>query len=134
MKESSVITAVQVYSFIVMDDQDESRLDTFFTQHFTDYSRTFFSTLIRKGCVSINNKVTTKTGATVKKGNRIILNVPTTSTKPSFDKEQIAKLGVTLIHQEKDFAIINKPAGLMTHASRHNSNEPSLVTWLLESF
>jgi len=38
-----------------------------------------------------------------------------------------------IIYEEKDFLAVEKPAGLLTHPTKH-SNEPTLVDWLLERY
>jgi 23S rRNA pseudouridine1911/1915/1917 synthase len=60
--------------------------------------------------------------------------IPVAQERKTLDKDEAKKLGVSKIHQEKDFAIVNKPAGLVTHAPHQESTEISLVDWLLTEF
>jgi len=42
---------------------------------------------------------------------------------------------IKIIYQDKNFIAINKPAGLLVHASSYQkTDEPTLIDWLLENF
>jgi 23S rRNA pseudouridine1911/1915/1917 synthase len=39
----------------------------------------------------------------------------------------------TILHETKDFLVVNKPAGLIVH-SDGKTDEPTLVDWLLQQY
>lgn len=134
MEENTILCPGQSYCFTVALEDHDTRLDSFITQQFSKYSRSLFKRLIDQGCVSINNKPVTKAGALLKENDAIVIAVPLPQEKKVLSKQEADKLGVALLHKEKEFAIIHKPAGLVTHAPHMKSLELSLVDWILSHF
>lgn len=134
MEERSLLCPGESYSFNVEEAYHETRLDMFLADQFPGYSRSLFKKLIDEKAVTINNKPATKAGAIIKKNDAVIITVPETKQKQVVSKEALEKLGITLIHQNKDFAIINKPAGLITHPPHVDSDEVSVIDWIISHF
>jgi 23S rRNA pseudouridine1911/1915/1917 synthase len=134
MEENTVLCPGKAYCFTIELESNDIRLDNFITQQFPKYSRSLFKRLIEQKCVTINDKVATKAGALLKEKDEIVMTIPFPKKKAVLTKQEADKLGVALLHEEKDFAIIHKPAGLVTHAPHMESEELSLVDWILSHF
>lgn len=134
MEDNALLHPGESYTFTVALKDDGARLDTFVCQQFPSYSRSLFKKLIEQGCVRVNTTAPTKAGTFVRTHDTVTLTIPVPEKKELLSKEDASVLGVALIHQEKEFAIINKPAGLVTHAPHTKSTEISLVDWLLAQF
>lgn len=134
MAEQPILSPGQSYSFTIESEYHETRLDMFLAEQFAGYSRSLFKRLIDDKAVTINNKVASKAGAVIKENDVVIVTVPKTKQKKVLSEEEVEKLGVELIHQNKDFVIINKPAGLITHPPHVDSDEASVVDWIVSHF
>ena len=101
------------------------RLDTFLQSKLRDCSRSFLQFLIKKGNVAVNGGI--------KKKNYILrgdedISVDLIADPASYIKAEEAPFEV--IREEKDFLIISKPAGVVTHPSGRLSSG-SLLQGLL---
>lgn len=101
------------------------RLDKALQQKNPDFSRTFFAKLIEDGFILVNSKIICKASFLIKNEDEIEIcfeeqsfEVPKTTTE------------IEIIVEEKDFFIINKPAGLITHPAPTSKNDPSVVSIL----
>ena len=128
----------QVYTFSYNapsgDQGEQKRLDLFLTNKFPDSSRSLLQQLIKEGHVQINNKTVRKTGTAVEVGDAIIVKVPAQEEKVVATAAVVQSLGVTLVYQTEAFAIVEKPAGLVTHAPHIQSKEISLCDWVVATF
>ena len=122
------------YEFIVKSDEVEKRLDVFLTEQFPDYSRSFFKDIIEQSAVTVNGKCATKAGTSLKENAVVIMTIPTPPVKEAISTEVAQTLGVSLVHQEDDFAIIEKPAGIVVHPPKKHSTDLSLLDWLGNTF
>ncbi|MFH1831195.1 MAG: RluA family pseudouridine synthase [bacterium] len=106
------------------------RLDKYLLGHFATYSRTYFQGLISKNLVLVNGKVMSKSSYLVQSGDQISFSF----IMPAL--YDIAPQDVTfqVIAIEKDFLVINKPAGLVVHDAPSNKGQPTLVSGLLHQF
>lgn len=134
MGENPLLSPGKSYTFTIESEYHETRLDMFLTEQFPTYSRSLFKKLIDEKAVTINTKPATKAGAVIKTNDTIVITVPETKPKKVLNEEEVEKLGVELVYQNKDFAIINKPAGLITHPPHVDSNEVSVVDWIVSHF
>lgn len=126
----------QVYTFRVPDESKRQRLDTFLTQQLPTYSRTSIKQLINEGYVTINGKKA-KTSAIIKPQDTIVFTIP--APRPLYpptpeQQKELKKLDVVVVGEHKDFLVIGKPAGLMTHKPTKKHEELTLVDWLLQFF
>lgn len=116
---------------IIFDDQTLQRIDVFLASRAT-FSRSFFARLIETGAVFVNGKPISKAGFCPKLGDLIefgslpvVLSEKTDNSKP---------VDFQIIDEQKDFLIINKPAGLLVHSTSPSCTEPSLVDGLNSRF
>lgn len=110
--------------------ENPARLDKFLFEIFPDYSRTYFHDLIEQGNVTVNNTIINQPSFKLKHESTI------TVTFPPVKQYNLtpAKVDFTIVDVQQDFIVINKPAGLVVHASESNKDEISLVNGLLYYF
>lgn len=106
------------------------RLDKFIFAHFPEYSRSYFQQLIDLQKIFINHRLATKASTPVKLNDVIDINFVHTQ---EFDLTP-RDIPLEIIDNQKDFLILNKPAGLVVHNSNNNQEEDSLVHGLLFKF
>ncbi len=111
-------------------DHIGSRLDKFIFTNFPDYSRTYFHDLIQDGHITVNDKPAAKPSYTLKADDVISITFPPVKAYDLTPK----KVDFEVIDVQPDFIVINKPAGLVVHASDSNKDEVSLVNGLLYYF
>jgi len=106
-----------------------ARLDKFLFAQFPTYSRSYFQELIDKGHVLINQMVVSKSNHTVKQDDHVTVTFKTKQYNLT-----PAPVAFDIVDEQKDFLIINKPAGLLVHHSASTPDEISLVNGLLYKF
>ena len=96
--------------FKISCDEQNSRLDMVFNNHFKDFSRSHIKNLIGEGKILLNGK-------TVKSGEKVKFNQIV-----SYDFEDLEPLQVQpenidfeIVYQDKDLIVVNKPQGLVVH-------------------
>ncbi len=96
---------------IIFNDTGKIRLDKWLAYKFPEYSREFFNNNIKKGMILLNNQ-TIKSSEKLNLNdiiyiNDIILNPPKNHLQPN------KKIKIKIVFENDDFAIIDKPAGLL---------------------
>ncbi len=112
--------------FKVSPKDNQKRLDKFLAENLKEYSRAYIQKLIEDGLVLVGKKIKTKKYL-LKEGEKIkifLKEAEVVSLEP--DK----KIKFEIIFENKDFAVINKPAGLVVHPSDSHKKE-TLVNGLL---
>ncbi len=122
------------HAFMVEPAQAGFRLDVFLTEQFAGYSRSFLKKVIEDGLVTVRDVPVKKPGAILKVGDQVVVTFPAEVKAVELSGATVAHLGVTVVHQEADFAIINKPAGLIVHAAHSKNTELTLVEWVKATF
>ena len=120
---------IELNSEIIVEDlDDKTRLDVFLANE-TDWTRSQIKLQIAAGKVLVNDKAQ-KAGFLIKNGDIV---------KISFSKEVIAvnaeaeDIPLNVIYEDDDFAIINKPQGMVVHPAPGAYNH-TLVNALLFYF
>jgi 23S rRNA pseudouridine1911/1915/1917 synthase len=109
---------------IVADQVD--RLDRFLARLNPEISRARFQGLIAEGHVTVEEKIITDPGHRLKPGHAVSLTMP--EAKPA---EPVAEnIPLTIIYEDKDLIVIDKPAGLVVHPGNGNE-DGTLVNALL---
>ena len=90
-----------------------TRLDKFLAKRFPDHSRNYFQQLIKKGKISVNENPADK-DASLKAGDFIFGKFEPVG-EISIAPDDSVKFKV--IRDAKEFAVVEKPAGLVTHPS-----------------
>lgn len=93
-----------------VEEQGE-RLDRYLSERLTDLSRSRIQQLIEQGQVQLNGKVCTSKKTSVKRGDRISLEIP-----PAEPLELAAEdIPLDILYEDDQLLILNKPAGLVVH-------------------
>lgn len=121
--------------FKVTDNDSSLRLDVFLTQKM-DISRSQAQKYIEQQKVKLNDAIPSKTGAKISAGDIVIFEekeiISEKKEKIKFAKEIVENLQPEIISEEKDFLVVNKPSGLLTHNTE--KDEVSLAEILVKKF
>lgn len=112
-----------------IEDGAGLRLDKFLMKELSEQSRTFLQKLIKQDLISVNGKKA-KQSYTLKSGDVVSVEIP---EKGEISLDPDSGIRFEVLHENKDFVVVNKPAGLTVHPSE---NEPSgtLVNGLLAKY
>ncbi len=112
--------------FKVAPEDNKKRLDKFLSENLPQYSRSYIQKLIEGGFVFVGGKIKTKKYS-LKESEKIkvILKEPEVSALESDDK-----IKFDIVFEDDDFAVINKPAGLVVHPSESHK-KGTLVSGIL---
>jgi 23S rRNA pseudouridine1911/1915/1917 synthase len=111
---------------IVPPEHDGERLDRALAWIFPDHSRSALSRLIEQGHVRLDTNEATKTSLRVSAGQEIEIDFPS----PAPQSVPSENLPLTILFEDADLAVIDKPAGIVVHpAAGHASG--TLVNALL---
>jgi 23S rRNA pseudouridine1911/1915/1917 synthase len=112
----------------------EIRLDNFLSEQLSDYSRSFFKTLIEQERVLVNNKVAKKAGLLLKEGDKITVSFPGQRIEKRYNQVELDALKIEIIFEHKDFLVIYKPAGVLVHPPSNKSETICLTDWIVSSY
>jgi len=118
---------------IIFKEPIGKRLDIFFTEKYK-ISRSQAQKMIEGNNISINGKISTKTGHPLKTGDEILIEAkpvikPTKIEIEKETKETKAKLKIKILSETKDYIVVEKPKGLLTHST--DKNEPDSLAAIL---
>jgi len=85
------------------------RLDKYLTQVLPQFSRAYLQKLIVQGYILVNGQ-RTKANQRLNQGDRITVGLPALPVHPSAEP-----IPLTIIYEDEDILIIDKPAGLTVH-------------------
>lgn len=85
------------------------RLDRYLTQVLSPFSRAYLQRLIRQGHVLINGQIA-KASQVLGKSDRITVELPSLPDRPLAES-----IPLTVIYEDEDLLVIDKPAGLTVH-------------------
>src|SRR5436190_21995023 len=92
------------------------RLDRFLALAFPEVSRARFQRLIAEGQVSVEGVCATEIRHKLKAGQRVEVVIP-----PAIAAEpQAETIPLTVVYEDKDLIVIEKPAGLVVHPGAGN--------------
>lgn len=112
------------YDIIIGPNMLKERIDTFLSKKI-GLSRSQVEKLIKNGHVKINNQLA-KSGYRVKRDDRVHVMVP----EPSSIEAKPQEMPLSIVYEDKDIIVINKPRGLVVHPAAGNT-EGTLVNALL---
>ena len=110
----------------VTADLNGARLDRALGELFPDFSRSFLARLIEKGAVRINAQTAAKPSQKVETGQRIEVDFP----PPAPTGLEAQDLPLTILFEDPDLVVIDKPAGLVVHPAAGHADQ-TLVNALL---
>lgn len=98
------------------------RLDKALATAYPQYSRSALEKLIANGDVSVNGSGA-KTKYRLKKGDSIEVDL-------AMFNQKAPEIDLPVIYEDDNVIVINKPAGVLTHAKGTLHNEATVATWL----
>lgn len=105
------------------------RLDKFLIKELSEQSRAFLQKLIKQDLISVNGK-RVKQSYTLKIGDIVSVEIP---EKKEISLEPDSGIKFEVLHEDKNFVVVNKPAGLTAHPSE-NETGGTLVNGLLAKY
>ncbi len=99
----------QYFNFEV---EQKERLDLVLTRHLEDFSRSRLQNLITQGNVLVNGQIASKKNSLLEIGDLVQVNVPASRELSEVEAQDIP---LTILYEDKDLIIINKPSGLVVH-------------------
>lgn len=94
-------------------DDAGQRLDKLLAARLPEISRSRLKALILEGAVAIDGAVANDPSRKLKAGERIALNLP----PPVAATPGAEAIALTIVHEDADLIVIDKPAGLVVHPS-----------------
>ncbi len=110
----------------VGDDDPAGRLDKFLANAVAELSRTRLKSLIIEGLVSVGGAKITDPAYRVKPGETYYISIPV--VKPA--KPRAQAIDLTVVYEDDDLIVIDKPAGLVVHPAAGNPDN-TLVNALI---
>jgi 23S rRNA pseudouridine1911/1915/1917 synthase len=101
-------------------------LDVFLSEQTEEFTRSRIKKLIEDGRVSVEGVTVKKSGAEVKRGQRVLVEIP--EVQPYCVKPE--NIPIDVVYQDADFAVVNKAQGMTVHVGNGNE-EGTLVNALL---
>ena len=111
---------------IVPADLDGARLDRAAAALLPAYSRSFVARLIEEGRVAVAGRAVTKPSHRVAAGDAVDVEVPAPAATDIVSQD----LPLTVIHEDDDIVVIDKPPGLVVHPAAGHADR-TLVNALL---
>jgi 23S rRNA pseudouridine1911/1915/1917 synthase len=97
----------------ICKEGDNQRLDVFLTICLQEFSRSRIQGLIKNGFVNVEAETVTKAGRRLESGERVEIRIP-----PPIPSRLVAEdIPLTIIFENEDLVVINKPAGMVVHPS-----------------
>ncbi len=93
-----------------------SRLDLALVRAFPEFSRARLQTLIAEGAVAVEGKTVTESRHKVKPGSALSVTVPL----PVAPEPKAEEIALSIVYEDKDIIVIDKPAGLVVHPGAGN--------------
>ena len=99
-------------------DRDGERLDLFIARRLSDLTRSRVRKLIDGGAVSINGQTPRKAGVKLAAGQRVRVSPP----PPRPSTLQPEPMALSIVYEDGDLLVVDKPAGLAVHPSPGHSS------------
>jgi 23S rRNA pseudouridine1911/1915/1917 synthase len=115
--------------FSVDDNDSGKRLDIFLAENINEFTRSFLKKLIQEKQVKLNNTILSSPSTKIKYKDQIVINIIEKNIQHIIPK----KIGLDIIHEDKDILVINKPKGMVVHPGANNY-ENTLVNALLYKY
>jgi len=107
-------------------EDDGSRLDRALAARMPEHSRSFIARLIEEGRVTLNGRPAPRPSIRVAEGHRAEIDIP----PPTPATAQSQEMPLSILFEDDDLVVINKPAGLVVHPAAGHADR-TLVNALL---
>ncbi|MFR3071482.1 MAG: RluA family pseudouridine synthase [Paeniclostridium sp.] len=118
-------TKDEIRQFLVIDEEEGSRLDVYLSEQLGDMSRSYIQKLIKEKKVKVNGKVE-KAKYLVKENDDIFIEIP----KPKTLEIIAQDIPIDIVYEDDDLLIVNKPQDMVVHPAPGNY-ENTLVNAIL---
>ncbi|MBC6003982.1 RluA family pseudouridine synthase [Paeniclostridium sp. NSJ-45] len=115
----------EIRQFLVIDEEEGSRLDVYLSEQLGDMSRSYIQKLIKEKRVKVNGKVE-KAKYLVKENDDIFIEIP----KPKTLEIIAQDIPIDIVYEDDDLLIVNKPQDMVVHPAPGNY-ENTLVNAIL---
>ncbi|MFR9070308.1 MAG: RluA family pseudouridine synthase [Paraclostridium sp.] len=115
----------EIRQFLVIDEEEGSRLDVYLSEQLGDMSRSYIQKLIKEKKVKVNGKVE-KAKYLVKENDDISIEIP----KPKTLEIIAQDIPIDIVYEDDDLLIVNKPQDMVVHPAPGNY-ENTLVNAIL---
>ncbi|HIG87635.1 MAG TPA: RluA family pseudouridine synthase [Planctomycetes bacterium] len=105
----------------VTPDQIGARLDRFLTVRVPQWSRSRLQALIKSGAVRVDDEVVQRPGSRLLEAQVVQFDLP--ELAPPTDPEGGAIVDLPLLYSDEHIALVDKPAGLLSHANDRSQRE-----------
>lgn len=102
-------------TYTLTPEKGGERLDKWLVSQFPDYSRAQIQAWIKDGLVMADGEIA-KASLKLRGGETIVITVPIAPAPPPLAVD----IPLVVVHDDPDFAVINKPAGMVTHPGAGN--------------
>lgn len=116
----------QILTFIADSLDVYKRLDSYLSETDSDYSRSYFSDLIKKGNVSVNGNVIKKSSYRINENDKVVVDLPELETLNIAPED----IPIDILYEDNDVIVINKSKGMVVHPAEGHYNG-TLVNALL---
>lgn len=99
--------------FTVPDALHEERLDRVLVAWLRDHSRSRLQRLVKAGRVTVDGEAVLRPSTPVPAGARLEVDLPPEEGPTTATGEEVR--GLVVLHEDEHLAVIDKPAGLVTH-------------------
>jgi len=110
----------------IIDFEVGERLDKVVSAEFKQYSRSALEKLVKSGDITVN-------GSNVEPKYKMKAGDVVEADLAVFTQE-IPEIYLPVIYEDDDVVVINKPAGVLTHAKGTLHTEATVATWLKQSY
>lgn len=100
---------------IIVDENDNIRLDSYISKKDTELSRGAIQRLLEEGNIRVND-VEKKNSYKVKSGDIIQINIPEVKDT----KIEAQDIPIDIVYEDTDIIVVNKPKGLVVHPANGN--------------
>lgn len=107
-----------------LDISRAERLDQYVVRQKPAFSRSFATRIIEEGSVLVNGEAQLKAGYKIRPHDKIEI------TYDEAAQAQIPDIELSVLYEDKDCVVINKPVGLLTHSKGTFNPEATVSTWL----
>lgn len=105
----------EVKTFIVLEDDEDTRLDAFLSQEIQSRSRTYIQALIKEKKVTVNKKLE-KASYKVSEEDIVEISIP----EPKELNIEPENIDVEIVYEDSELAVIYKPRGMVVHPAPGN--------------
>lgn len=106
---------ISAAKLVVLEDMEGERLDVFVTENLSDLSRALVQNLIKSGHVLVDGQKS-KPSFRVSDGQEIVVELP----QPQPVKIEAENIPLTIVYQDQDVVVVNKPKGMVVHPAHGN--------------